>query len=80
MWPSADNVCRQGFGTMRDAITAAPDPTTRPGLREALAFERQMIGRAIQAHQGRMDDAADALGIGPSTKSVKLGLDKDALL
>ena len=42
-----------------------------------------MIARAITAHQGRMDDAAEALGIGRRTlneKIVKLGLDKDALL
>jgi len=78
-------MARQGFGSMQDAITgtsAAPD--TRPGLREAVAaFERQMISKAIQSHSGRMDDAADALGIGRRTlneKIVKLGLDKDALL
>lgn len=57
---------------------------TRQGLREAVAaFERQMIGKAIQNHAGRMDDAANELGIGRRTlneKIVKLGLDKDALL
>ena len=56
----------------------------RPGLREAVAaFERQMIGKAIQDHDGRMDDTAEALGIGRRTlneKIVKLGLDKEALL
>ena len=55
-----------------------------PGLRQAVAaFERQMIGKAIQASEGRMDDVAHALGIGRRTlneKIVKLGLDKDALL
>lgn len=78
-------MARHGQGTMQDAISGTvPDPITRPGLREAVAaFERQMIGKAIKAHNGRMDDAADALGIGRRTlneKIVKLGLDKDALL
>jgi DNA-binding NtrC family response regulator len=56
----------------------------RPGLREAVAaFERQLIAKALQAHEGRMDDVAGALGIGRRTlneKIVKLGLDKEALL
>lgn len=60
------------------------DQSSKPGLREAVAsFERQMIARALQTHEGRMDDAALALGIGRRTlneKIVKLGLDKDALL
>lgn len=76
---------RLGTGRMATAITGAADLTTeRPGLREAVAaFERQMIGKAIQDHDGRMDDTAAALGIGRRTlneKIVKLGLDKDALL
>ena len=75
---------RQGFGTMQDAMSGVEaDPSQRPGLREAVAaFERQMIGKAIQDQGGRMDDAAEALGIGRRTlneKIVKLGLDKDAL-
>ncbi|MEO0637916.1 MAG: sigma-54 dependent transcriptional regulator [Pseudomonadota bacterium] len=49
-------------------------------LREATAeFERQMIGRALRDHEGRMDEVAEALGIGRRTlneKIVKLGLDK----
>ena len=53
-------------------------------LREAVAaFERELIGKAIKAHKGRMDAAAEALGIGRRTlneKIVKLGLDKEALL
>lgn len=53
-------------------------------LRAAVAaFERELIGKAIQAHAGRMDAAAEALGIGRRTlneKIVKLGLDKGALL
>ena len=62
----------------------ALDPSAGSGLRAAVAaFERQLIGRAIQDRDGRMDDVADALGIGRRTlneKIVKLGLDKDALL
>ncbi|SLN27079.1 sigma-54-dependent transcriptional regulator [Pseudooctadecabacter jejudonensis] len=78
-------LARQGGGTMADALASdATQAPTRPGLREAVAaFERQMIAKAIQAHAGRMDDAAEALGIGRRTlneKIVKLGLDKDALL
>jgi len=53
-------------------------------LREAVAaFERELIGRAIQEQNGRMDDVAASLGIGRRTlneKIVKLDLDKDALL
>lgn len=60
------------------------DDRNKPGLREAVAsFERQMIARALQTHDGRMDDVAAALGIGRRTlneKIVKLGLDKSAIL
>jgi len=78
-------MAQHGQGTMSDALSlpdgAAPPS---PGLREAVAaFERQMIGKAIQNNGGRMDDAALDLGIGRRTlneKIVKLGLDKDALL
>lgn len=53
-------------------------------LREAVAaFERELIGKAIREHEGRMDAAAESLGIGRRTlneKIVKLGLNKDALL
>ncbi|MEM1372052.1 MAG: helix-turn-helix domain-containing protein, partial [Pseudomonadota bacterium] len=60
------------------------DQSSKPGLREAVAsFERQMIARALQSHDGRMDDVAAALGIGRRTlneKIVKLGLDKEAIL
>lgn len=78
-------MAKQGLGSMLDALSgAALDPADRPGLREAVAaFERQMISKAIKAHAGRMDDTAEALGIGRRTlneKIVKLGLDKDALL
>ncbi len=53
-------------------------------LREAVAaFERELISKAIREHEGRMDAAAESLGIGRRTlneKIVKLGLNKDALL
>jgi len=53
-------------------------------LRAAVAtFERELISKAITTHEGRMDAAAEALGIGRRTlneKIVKLGLDKEALL
>ena len=76
---------RRGSGSMAAALmtdTLVDDiPDT---LREAVAsFERELIGKAISAHEGRMDAVADALGIGRRTlneKIVKLGLDKDALL
>lgn len=86
------NVCerriilqRHGAGDMAQAISGHIfDTLEKPGLREAVAaFERQMISRAIQAHQGKMDAVADHLGIGRRTlneKIVKLGMDKDALL
>ncbi|MGH1414893.1 MAG: sigma-54-dependent transcriptional regulator [Pelagimonas sp.] len=86
------NVCerrilaaRRGGGSMVQALQNdslfddVPDT-----LREAVAsFERELIAKAIRAHQGRMDAAAEALGIGRRTlneKIVKLGLDKDALM
>jgi DNA-binding NtrC family response regulator len=46
-------------------------------------FERQLIGKALARHHGRMDDVAAALGIGRRTlneKIVKLGLDKETIL
>ncbi|MCR9112253.1 MAG: sigma-54-dependent Fis family transcriptional regulator, partial [Rhodobacteraceae bacterium] len=76
---------RRGIGSVAQAMRAdlliedVPDT-----LREAVAaFERELIGKAIQAHKGRMDAVAEALGIGRRTlneKIVKLGLNKDALL
>lgn len=76
---------RRGRGCFAEAIgtdggaDAVPDT-----LRTAVAsFERELIGKAIRAHEGRMDAAAEALGIGRRTlneKIVKLGLDKEALL
>lgn len=76
---------RRGAGSMAQAIRSDQQLEDVPDtLREAVAaFERELIGKAIQAHEGRMDAAAEALGIGRRTlneKIVKLGLDKDALL
>ncbi|MDE2790371.1 MAG: sigma-54 dependent transcriptional regulator [Paracoccaceae bacterium] len=76
---------RRGRGSATEAIAGdgfideAP-----PTLREAVAFfERQLVAKAIQSHEGRMDAAAEALGIGRRTlneKIVKLGIDKNDLL
>ncbi|GAA6179124.1 sigma-54 dependent transcriptional regulator [Shimia sp. NS0008-38b] len=86
------NVCarrvmlaRRGGGTFAAALTQDHGLEDMPDtLREAVAaFERELIGKAIKAHEGRMDAAAGALGIGRRTlneKIVKLGLDKAALL
>ncbi|MGH1467043.1 MAG: sigma-54-dependent transcriptional regulator [Cognatishimia sp.] len=76
---------RRGAGSMAQALQtdhALDDvPVT---LREAVAaFERELIAKAIKAHEGRMDAVAEALGIGRRTlneKIVKLDLDKEALL
>jgi len=76
---------RRGQGSMAGALQAEQTPDDVPAtLREAVAaFERELIGKAIRTHEGRMDAAAEALGIGRRTlneKIVKLGLDKNALL
>jgi len=76
---------RRGGGSIAQAIrTDAVLDEVPDTLRNAVAaFERELIGKAIKAHQGRMDAAAEALGIGRRTlneKIVKLGLDKDAIL
>ncbi|MEX0350754.1 MAG: sigma-54-dependent transcriptional regulator [Paracoccaceae bacterium] len=76
---------RRGDGSVAQALQSAAQIEDIPDtLREAVAaFERELIGKAIQTHQGRMDATAEALGIGRRTlneKIVKLGLDKDALL
>lgn len=76
---------RRGGGSMEQALQADPLPQDVPEtLREAVAsFERELISKAIRTHQGRMDAAAEDLGIGRRTlneKIVKLGLNKDALL
>ncbi|MEN0088105.1 MAG: sigma-54 dependent transcriptional regulator [Pseudomonadota bacterium] len=67
--------------SLRDVLSGGLDDDTTPQtLRDATAaFERQMIGRALREHDGRMDEVAAALGIGRRTlneKIVKLGLDK----
>lgn len=76
---------RRGGGSMAQAIRSDhPGEDVPDTLRNTVAaFERELIGKAITAHEGRMDAAAEALGIGRRTlneKIVKLGLDKDALL
>ncbi|MEM6385281.1 MAG: sigma-54 dependent transcriptional regulator [Pseudomonadota bacterium] len=76
---------RRGGGSMGEALHPDEEHDEVPDtLRGAVAaFERELIGKAIKAHGGRMDATAEALGIGRRTlneKIVKLGLDKDALL
>ena len=76
---------RRGGGSMARAISVEQGFDDVPDtLRGAVAtFERELISKAITTHEGRMDAAAEALGIGRRTlneKIVKLGLDKDALL
>ncbi|MEO1732988.1 MAG: sigma-54 dependent transcriptional regulator [Pseudomonadota bacterium] len=76
---------RRGTGSIARAIHPDDSETDVPHtLREAVAaFERELIGKAIVAHSGRMDAVAEALGIGRRTlneKIVKLDLDKDALI
>ncbi|MEP6016851.1 MAG: sigma-54 dependent transcriptional regulator [Paracoccaceae bacterium] len=78
-------MARRGVGSLVQAIGTDQQFEDVPDtLREAVAaFERELIGKAIRAHEGRMDAAAEALGIGRRTlneKIVKLGLDKDAIL
>ena len=79
------HAARRGLGSFAEAISPLVDQDDVPDtLREAVAsFERELIGKAIQSHQGRMDAVAEALGIGRRTlneKIVKLGLNKDAFL
>jgi len=86
------NVCerhvlaaRRGAGSVDAALHDSRENFEMPDtLREAVAaFERQLIGNALVRHNGRMDDVAEALGIGRRTlneKIVKLGLDKEAFL
>lgn len=80
---------RRGACRVSQVLHPGPGPheelDAMPGtLREAVAaFERQMIAKAIQAHDGRMNDVAASLGIGRRTlneKIVKLNLDKAALV
>lgn len=76
---------RRGRGSVAEALRMDDDLGDAPEtLREAVAvFERRLIARALKANAGRMDDAANALGIGRRTlneKIVKLGLDKSKVL
>ena len=76
---------RRGGGSMAQALRRdAPGDDVPDTLRAAVAaFERELIAKAITAHEGRMEAVAEALGIGRRTlneKIVKLGLDKEALL
>lgn len=79
------HAARRGMGSFAEAINPREVQDDVPDtLRAAVAtFERELIGKAIKSHSGRMDAVAEALGIGRRTlneKIVKLGLDKDALL
>jgi len=76
---------RRGRGSVAEAISTDEDYGDVPDtLREAVAaFERMLIGKAIQTHQGRMESVAEALGIGRRTlneKIAKLGLNKSDYL
>ncbi|MDE0589494.1 sigma-54 dependent transcriptional regulator [Halocynthiibacter sp. C4] len=76
---------RRGIPSVASALRLDdPDQQTPKSLRAAVAaLERQIISQALVAHEGRMDETAEHLGIGRRTlneKIVKLGLDKDALL
>ena len=78
-------MARREGGSAYLALNDSDDQTPYPEtLREAVAaFESQLIARAIKSHNGRMDDIAEALGIGRRTlneKIVKLGLNKEKLL
>lgn len=72
---------RRGLGSVAQAIACDGDADDVPNtLREAVAaFERQLIRKALVAHDGKMDAVAEALGIGRRTlneKMVKLNLDR----
>ena len=76
---------RRGRGSASEAIRKdGVIDDVPPTLRGAVAaFERQLVAKAIRHHRGRMDAAAEALGIGRRTlneKIVKLGIDKSDLL
>lgn len=76
---------RRGRGSAAEAIRLDDDLGDVPDtLRESVAaFERQLIAAAVKSHKGRMDAAAEALGIGRRTlneKIVKLGLNREELL
>lgn len=72
----------RGLGSVADAIARDSNTDDVPNtLREAVAaFERQLIGNALIAHDGKMDAVAEALGIGRRTlneKMVKLNIDRE---
>ena len=76
---------RRGRGSASEAIHGDGIGDDMPStLREAVAaFERQLIANAIRSQGGRMDAAAEALGIGRRTlneKIVKLGIVKSGLV
>ena len=76
---------RRGRGSASEAIRKdGVIDDVPPTLRGAVAaFERQLVAKAIRHHRGRMDAAAEELGIGRRTlneKIVKLGIDKSDLL
>ncbi|MEW7007468.1 sigma-54-dependent transcriptional regulator [Lentilitoribacter sp. EG35] len=72
---------RRGNGSVKSALALDEDLDVPENLRGAVAaFERQLISKALAAHNGRMDAVAEALGISRRTlneKIVKLDLDKD---
>jgi len=72
----------RGLGSVAEAIAHDSNADDVPNtLREAVAaFERQLIGNALIAHDGKMDAVAEALGIGRRTlneKMVKLNIDRE---
>ena len=76
---------RRGLGLVNEALTTAGEADDIPDtLREAaVVFERQIIGKALVAHGGRMDAVAEALRIGRRTlneKMVKLNIDRTEFL
>lgn len=76
---------RRGQGTVAEAISPNENGIEiSDTLRGAVAvFERELIAKALFAHQGRMEVTAEALGIGRRTlneKIVKLGLDKEQVI
>lgn len=75
---------RRGKFSVAQALRIEIPTENTATLRHAVAsLEKQLISQAIKTHYGRMDAAAEALGIGRRTlneKIVKLDLDKDTLL
>ncbi len=77
-------LARRGLGSVAEALHRDEESDTPDALREAVAsFEREIIAKAIQAHEGRMDAVSEALGIGRRTlneKIVKLGINREDLI